>query len=150
MEEYVEKNYSLRINFSAKIKKKIAGDFDEQTLNFMQQLIEAFLKNDNALREYFKQYFLDLLMNGDNFDTMSDLLDAKSTEDTAISISENLDSEAKAYIIKVYSKESGNIVKLFPGTTGNELSEDERVVLRDFISDQFQVSRIIDAQFIEI
>ncbi len=42
MEEYVEKNYSLTINFSAKIKKKIEGDFNEQTLNFMQQLIDEF------------------------------------------------------------------------------------------------------------
>jgi hypothetical protein len=81
---------------------------------------------------------------------MSDLLDAKSTEDTAISISKNLNSEAKAYFVRLYSRESSNIVRLFPGTTGSELSEAERVVLRDFISDQFQMSGIIDTQFIEI
>jgi hypothetical protein len=151
MEEYVEKNYRFIIDLKAKVKKSVEGNFDKQTLNFMQQFIEAFLRNPNALLEYFKQYFIDLLVNGACYSELLDYLDAKRTEDIAIFISEEMNPEAAAYIVDLYSPDpsANNIVNLFSRTLGSQSSAEHRVDQRHFISDQFLMPEIIAARFIE-
>lgn len=134
----MKKEFILSIRISVDVNEKIRGKGKPKMLGYMQQLLDAFLKDEKAVLEYFKFYFPDLLLHGNCYDYLLELLKAKDVSEivSGLELSGKLTSGALDFIETIYSTDADKHIK-------------DEVCVRnhDLFTDQLSVPVITGVEF---
>jgi hypothetical protein len=137
----MKKKYRLTIDISVDINEKVKVKGKPKLLGHIQQLLKAFLKNEKALQEYYTFYFPNMLLKGDCYDYLLEILKAKDVPNivAALNLKNELTPDAEDFIETIYSTDDDIHIKA-----------DVCVQYRDLFADQFSEPEITVAEFKEI
>ncbi len=129
----MKKNYRLIVDISVEVNEKVKGKGDPKRLGYIQQFLKTISKNEDALRDYCTHFFTDLLLNGQCYYELFDLWGTRDMPEilTIPDLKKELTPDASAFINLIHS-------------TAEEkpISDDDCVMYKDLISDQFSIPKI--------